>query len=651
MKIALCLLAHENSEGVMQNRYFPLSIGLIAEFLKLHNKNLEIDLFKKPSELSKYIETENPEIVMFGNYMWIEKLNCFYAKEVKRKNKKILTVFGGPNFSIENEKKKIFLKKNPQIDFLIEGDGEIVAKLIVESFEKNKKNIDLTKKENIPNTISITNNGKVIIPDSKDFRIGVSETKLENIPSPYLSGIMDKFFEDGTIPLLESNRGCPYSCTFCQQGTKYFSKIRYYDHERIKDELIYIAKKIHKNNLDMDIVEFTDPNFGMYKNDIDIFRHIRFVQDKFNFPGNVWCSSGKSQYERILDTAKILKKGSIMVRATVQSMNNETLKNIKRVNLPAHIFKKMASEGVETYSDVMLGLPGETKKSYIDGILALIDYGIDEFSMLQTILLKGTEMEHKEYINKHKLKTKFRIIPECDGVYKVDNAEQRITETEEIIYETKTLSYQDFLECRKFSLLVHIFHNTRLLRPLYKYLDHKKINRSEVIFKIYEYCKKNETTINKLLDDFVLSTESELSNKDLIYDINEDISEMSSNKIYKFLTLALINYKKEIIKIINDVALEHFSDAKIYDKIIGIISSSIFSLLENKFEKTEFNLNNEEKKFLNSDKIIVEFSNFQQKQINYLKSQYKTNKEIVSNMAFYLRPLNMIKSVTYINCN
>ena len=99
-----------------------------------------------------------------------------------------------------------------------------------------------------------------------------------------------------------------------------------------------------------------------------------------------------------------------MVRATVQSMNDETLQNIKRTNLPAHIFKEMASEGVETYSDVMLSLPGETKKSYIDGILSLVNYGIDEFSMLQTILLKGTEMEQKNYINKHQLKTKFRVI-------------------------------------------------------------------------------------------------------------------------------------------------------------------------------------------------------------------------------------------------
>ena len=204
--------------------------------------------------------------------------------------------------------------------------------------------------------------------------------------------------------MLESNRGCPYSCTFCQQGTKYFSKIRYYDPERIKDELIYIAEKIKKDNLNMNIVEFTDPNFGMYKNDVKIFQHIRSVQDKYNFPENVWCSSGKAQYERILETAKILKRGSIMVRATVQSMNDETLQNIKRTNLPAHIFKKMASEGVETYSDVMLSLPGETKKSYIDGILSLVNYGIDEFSMLQTILLKGTEMEQKIILTNTNLK-------------------------------------------------------------------------------------------------------------------------------------------------------------------------------------------------------------------------------------------------------
>ena len=234
MKIALCLLAHENSNGVLQNRYFPLSIGLIAEFIKVNHKDVEIDLFKKPSEFTNYLKTNRPDIVMFGNYMWIEKLNTFYAKEVKKIKTNTLVVFGGPNFSIDDDKKIEFLNDNKHIDFLVEGDGEIVANLIVEKFKKNNKNIELTKKENIPNTISILKeNNKPLIPGAEDFRIGVGDIKLEHVPSPYLSGTMDIFFEDGTIPLLESNRGCPYSCTFCAWGVGSGNKL--------------IKKMIHSN--------------------------------------------------------------------------------------------------------------------------------------------------------------------------------------------------------------------------------------------------------------------------------------------------------------------------------------------------------------------------------------------------------------------
>ena len=406
MKIVLALLAHENDKGVLQNRYFPLSIGLVAEFIKANIKSpLEISLFKKPSELTKYLEKNDPDIVMLGNYMWIEKLNLFFLKKIKKKNKRILTVMGGPNLSLDNKKNENFLKENTHVDLIIEGDAEIVAKNIVESFIANNQDIDKVINSKIPNTIAIEKkSGKLIFGEKEDSRIGVGDIKLEHIPSPYLSGAMDVFFEDGAIPLLESNRGCPYSCSFCQQGTNYFSRIRYYDESRVKNELIYIAKKIKNKKLNMNIVEFTDPNFGMYKNDVKIFKHIREVQDEYSYPENVYCSSGKSQPERIMETAKILKKGSIMIRATVQSMNEETLKNIARKNLPVKIFRNMASAGIETYSDVMLGLPNETKKTHIDGILYLIDNGIDEFSMLQTILLKGTEMEKDDYIDRNGLK-------------------------------------------------------------------------------------------------------------------------------------------------------------------------------------------------------------------------------------------------------
>ena len=72
------------------------------------------------------------------------------------------------------------------------------------------------------------------------------------------------------------------------------------------------------------------------------------------------------------------------IRAAVQSMNETTLKNIERKNLPIEVFKNLSKEGIDTYSETMLGLPSETKQSYFDGIFKLIDAGIDEFSNHQT---------------------------------------------------------------------------------------------------------------------------------------------------------------------------------------------------------------------------------------------------------------------------
>lgn len=649
MKIVLALLAHENEKGSLQNRYFPLSIGLVAEFMKANIKSpLEISLFKKPSELTKYLEKNDPDIVMLGNYMWIEKLNLFYLKQIKKKNTKILTVLGGPNLSLDNKKNENFLKENTFVDLIIEGDGEIVAKNIVESFINNKKDIDKVKNSKIPNTISIEKkNGQMILGEKEDARIGVGDIKLEHIPSPYLSGVMDVFFEDGAIPLLESNRGCPYSCSFCQQGTNYFSRIRYYDETRVKDELIYIAEKVRDNKLKMNIVEFTDPNFGMYKNDVKIFKNIREVQDKYSYPENVYCSSGKSQPDRIMETAKILKKGSIMIRATVQSMNEETLKNVARKNLPVKIFKNMASAGIETYSDVMLALPSETKKTHIEGILYLIDNDIDEFSMLQTILLKGTEMEKDDYIASYGIKTKYRVIPECDGVYKINNIEERITETEKIIYETNTLPFKDYLECRKFNLLTMIFHNTRLMRPIYKYLDVKNVARSSVLRDIYEYLSKNKNPLNNLLDSFVEATKSEISEKDLFFERDYNLDDISSNKMFKFLTIALLKYKKEIKNLIEQRSLNYIKDKRDHFILMDIINSSFLNNFDVKQQEKIVKLNDNLSKIFMIPQVRISLTKFQIDQIEFLTKQYDSKTEIETKLAYHLRPLNMIKNIEY----
>jgi len=656
MKILLSFLTHETGSS-LHNRHFPLSIGLISEFIKANIKGVETFLFKRPSLLSKHVENNKPDIAMFGNYMWVEKLSLYYARCIKSIYPKTLIVFGGPNLSLVPERNIDFLKKNSFIDIVIKGDAEIVSMNIVKSFMENNYDIEKLKSLNIPNTTSISHiSGKVFDGDNKDFRLGIGETSLEHIPSPYLSGAMDPFFEDNAIALLESNRGCPYGCTFCQQGTKYFSKIRYYNDVRVLAELEYIAKKVTKESIDMSEVEFCDPNFGQYKQDTKIFEHIRSMQDEYDYPKFIFSSSGKSQPERVLSNSKILKEGSMTIRAAVQSMNETTLKNIERKNLPIEVFKNLSKEGIDTYSETMLGLPSETKQSYFDGIFKLIDAGIDEFSNHQTIMIKGTPMEFDDYKIRFGFKTKYRVIPECDGFYKVGKFNSRITETEEIIYETNTLTYEEYLECRKFALLVMIFHNTRLLRPIYLFLESKNLNRSELLKKIGDEVVKNKSKINELVDNFLEDTKKELSDKDPIFKDKINIDELSSNKLYKYSTRALLYYKSEVLQLIENslkiiFKLEKF-DAEI-NQILNIVELSFLDTLSIDEEdvaeklKEEINLTENLRKVYNADCVRVSLSDFQKNKLIALNQMYRTKSDRETKMPYHLNTIGLIKSVNY----
>ena len=66
---------------------------------------------------------------------------------------------------------------------------------------------------------NVENNKGIILNKCKNH-IHVGENigtldDLNEIPSPYLSGMLDEFFEDRWMPVLETNRSCPYRCTLC----------------------------------------------------------------------------------------------------------------------------------------------------------------------------------------------------------------------------------------------------------------------------------------------------------------------------------------------------------------------------------------------------------------------------------------------------
>ena len=70
-------------------------------------------------------------------------------------------------------------------------------------------------------------------------------------------------------------------------------------------------------------------------------------------------------------------------------------------------------------------------------------------SMYQLMILPGTELGSQETKHKYDMKTKFRVVPRCYGSYEVYGKETNVAEIEEICTSHNTLSFADYLECRK----------------------------------------------------------------------------------------------------------------------------------------------------------------------------------------------------------
>ena len=115
---------------------------------------------------------------------------------------------------------------------------------------------------------------------------------------------MEEFFDGSFQPFIESARGCPYACTFCEAASSWYNKVNSFTIERVKADLDYIAKRMYKYPDVPLVLRF---QFWYARRDEIISDYIGRLQDKFNWPHYFNVSTGKSQHERIIKWQKILK--------------------------------------------------------------------------------------------------------------------------------------------------------------------------------------------------------------------------------------------------------------------------------------------------------------------------------------------------------
>jgi len=488
------------AHGISANT-FPLGASYVFAYAKQElGKDFNLKLFKFPSDLNIALCERSPKMLCFSNYSWNFELSCKFAFLAKQRDPNVVTVFGGPNFPTDLSEKSQFIKKHPEIDFIIELEGELAFVDLVKNLIEYDFNVSNLKKntKKIINTCYLNEDHLISGPVDRIKDINI-------IPSPYLTGALDDFFKLPLVPMLETTRGCPFACTFCADGLASKNKIHRYDPERTKEEIYYLAKKV-KNMSELII---TDLNFGMYKQDLVTANVIADIQKSYNYPTLIGANVGKNQPERTMEVAKVLKGWAL--GASIQSTDHEVLKAVKRSNISSSAIKKFIDfgnnqESDRTNTEIILALPGDTKEKHLETIRFGMDNNVKHFKMYQAILLPGTEMASIEDRTKYGLITKFRIRPGCIGGYEILDNKYSIAEIEEIVVGNNTMSIDDYVDCRLMNLVIEAFFNNFIFEELFSMLRSIKISPLDCLIYLKDHPKLHSKKIKEIFDNFIVET-------------------------------------------------------------------------------------------------------------------------------------------------
>jgi len=520
LKIYLGDLTYDTPSG-LSAAVFPLNIGYVASYCKKQfGEKVDITLFKYIDELDRAINESPPDVLGMSNYVWNHRVGLEMFRMLSQKNPHAIKIWGGPNFPLDIPTQKKFLNSFPECDVYVPLEGEVGFSNIIGRALKSNSKEEIRENilsEPIDNCIFLDHQGK--------FQYTIAENRmkdLDEIPSPYLTGIMDKFFDGRLNPMLQTNRGCPFSCTFCVDGSDAVNKINMFGIERVQNEIEYMASHVKKNTHDLEI---SDLNFGMYTRDPKICDYLTKTKKEYNFPLDIHVTTGKNNKEKIIQAIERLE-GAIRLCMSVQSMDEEVLGNIKRSNISVDKMMELApaikKSGLETTSEVILGLPGETVETHLHTLRELIRARMDHIMAYTCMVLKGSQLDTPEQRSMWKLQTKFR--PLVNDYAKLSNG-RKVVEIEEVIVGSKSLSFEDYVFLRSIDFAVYATNTIPVFKPLLKLLREYDVDVLELFYRMAKLKSEPPDGIITIFENFKQLT------KDELWDSPEEIESNYQNDV------------------------------------------------------------------------------------------------------------------------
>lgn len=301
------------------SRSWLLSLRQLASYSQNDsdiNKKINFILFER--QLFNYDETtlildiykelhkNSVEVVCLSAYIWNREILELVAEKIKKFNKDILIIWGGPEFitDLPNQKEHLY----DAISYGVDGEESFLNFF--------KKYLNGTHRETLGFAFYSDVEGKFV-----KNSVCPAKIKVDLLYESYIRFPLDydHYDPNGSCELdYEIMRGCDQYCSFC---TWYLHKKFTKDPERCAYELNHLISSIPKNFRERLHIDFTDSI-----SDSDL--HIQTVMkiDR-SFQGYIAILLSESPNYDIL---KLIDNYKISVDVGIQSLNDSSLRYLKR---------------------------------------------------------------------------------------------------------------------------------------------------------------------------------------------------------------------------------------------------------------------------------------------------------------------------------
>jgi len=469
------------------------------------------------------------DVLGLGCYVWNWFAQQEIARRVKQANPDCLVVAGGPNcYGSRSD----FFRENPYIDVAVRREGEEpLRRILHRRLDGNRSWSD------IPG---------LYVPDAEgnsrstgDPRLLDEKKLIDESPYQAQSEVFRELTREAgergetVFGVFETNRGCPYDCSFCDWQQLTNTGVRKYSLGKVRDDIRWIVDN------DVDATGPTDANVGMFERDVEISRYLSERARRTGSLKTVHFNPTKSKATHLPEIIENYHEAGLMCRSviSIQHTDRSVLDAISRANLSRSEIRDLIDfnkrNGIPMVFQLILGCPNDTYEKWKKCFGELMAWGADgEYFVSNFHILPNAPAGDEEYIDRWDIDTRLTrnvTAVEVDRDTVLPDISQK-----QLITSTSTFDERDWIRMWVYSYFVQALHSKGLTQKLAQYFHHVEDVPFERFYSglVDELAREEGTLFDELRREAVREKEAFLEGRDRLLDRRTELEELPEYGYY-----------------------------------------------------------------------------------------------------------------------